>query len=65
MHLFIDFLTLVNIAANVRKLRFDFGVGKLQEWAMPEHTLLGLEAQIRQRPIVLSSHLAVDLQEAG
>src|SRR6266508_2794984 len=64
MYLLIDLLTLVDVIADVSELRLNLGVGQLQKRSVPQHSRLGLQAQVGERLIVLAAQFTVDFQEA-
>ena len=64
MHLFVDFLTAVNIRTGVGKFRFDLRVAKLLKRVLEEHLGGRFVCELRQVLIVLLTQLAIDLQKA-
>ena len=64
VHLLVDFLAFVNVAAHVGEFRFHLGVRQLQKGFGPEKLLRRFKTQIRQRLVVGAAHFAVDLEEA-
>ena len=62
VHLLIDLLALVHVIAHVGE--HGLFLAPVQERAVPQNLLFGLEAQIGELLIVLAPHLAVDLEEA-
>ena len=64
VHLLVDLLAFIDVAAAVGELRLHLGIRELQERLLPQEVVGGLQAEIGQRLVVLAAQLAVDLQEA-
>ncbi len=61
MHLLVHFLAVVNVIADIGEV--GFFLAPMDERAMPQNFLFGLEAQVGKLLVILAAHLAVDLQE--
>ena len=64
VHLLVDLLAMVDIAAHISEGRLSLGVRLACEGLMPEKSIGSLQAQVGQGLVVGLAHLGVDLEEA-